>query len=46
MKPMLTRSVLALFLLATTTFAGDPLPSWNGTAQKKAMVNCRSSALT
>lgn len=37
MKSLLMQSLLAL-LLANAAFAADPLPSWNDTAQKKAIV--------
>jgi phosphoglycolate phosphatase-like HAD superfamily hydrolase len=32
------KSLLVLLLLANTAFAADPLPSWNDTAPKKAIV--------
>jgi phosphoglycolate phosphatase-like HAD superfamily hydrolase len=35
---LLTKSLLVLLLLANTAFAADPLPSWNDTATKKAIV--------
>lgn len=38
MKSLLMKSLLALVLLANVAFAADPLPSWNDTAQKKAIV--------
>ena len=38
MKSLLIKSLLALLLLANTAFATDPLPSWNNTAPKKAIV--------
>ena len=38
MKSLLLKSLLALLLLANTAFAADPLPSWNDTAPKKAIV--------
>jgi hypothetical protein len=39
MKSLLMKSMLALLLIANTAFAADPLPSWNDTAHKKAIVN-------
>ncbi len=33
-----TKSLLVLLLLASTALAADPLPSWNDTAPKKAIV--------
>ncbi len=33
-----TKSLLVLLLFANTAFAADPLPSWNDTAPKKAVV--------
>ena len=39
MKPIpLTLSSLAILLATVTTYAQDPLPSWNDTAAKKAIV--------
>jgi len=38
MKGFLAKFLLALLLLATPVFAADPLPSWNDTAPKKAIV--------
>jgi hypothetical protein len=38
MKSLLMKSILALLLLANAAFAADPLPSWNDTVQKKAIV--------
>ena len=38
MKRLLMKSILALLLLANVAFAADPLPSWNDTAPKKAIV--------
>ncbi|MEJ2656938.1 MAG: HAD family hydrolase [Desulfobacterales bacterium] len=38
MKSLLIKSLLALLLLANTAFATDPMPSWNNTAPKKAIV--------
>ena len=39
MKPIpLTLSSLAILLATVTTYAQDPLPSWNDTAPKKAIV--------
>jgi hypothetical protein len=38
MKSWLIKSILALLLLANTAFAIDPLPSWNNTAPKKAII--------
>lgn len=38
MKSLLVKCLLALLLLANTAFAADPLPSWNDTAPKKAIV--------
>jgi len=42
MKANLTRNilgaVLALLMLASAAFAADPLPSWNDTAPKKAII--------
>jgi phosphoglycolate phosphatase-like HAD superfamily hydrolase len=35
---VLTQSLLILLLFANTAFAADPLPSWNDTAPKKAVV--------
>ena len=38
MNNLLARSLLPLLLLANVAFAADPLPSWNDTAPKKAIV--------
>jgi phosphoserine phosphatase len=38
MKSLLTKSLLALLLLANVACAADSLPSWNDTAPKKAIV--------
>ena len=38
MRSLLVQSLLALPLLANAVFAADPLPSWNDTAQKKAIL--------
>ena len=38
MKSLLMKTLLALLLLTSTAFASDPLPSWNDTAPKKAIV--------
>ena len=38
MKSLLMKSLLALILLASVAFAADPLPSWNDTANKKAII--------
>jgi len=38
MKCLLMKILLALTLLANTAFAADPMPSWNDTAPKKAIV--------
>ena len=38
MKSLLMKIILALLLLANAAFAADPLPSWNDTAAKKAIV--------
>jgi len=38
MKSLLIKCSLALLLLVSTAFAADPLPSWNDTAPKKAIV--------
>ena len=38
MKSLFIKSLLALLLFANTAFASDPLPSWNDTAPKKAIV--------
>jgi len=38
MKKIILKSILLLFLLANTVFATDPLPSWNDTAPKKAII--------
>ena len=37
-KSLFTQSLLILLLLASTAFAADPLPSWNDTAPKKAII--------
>ena len=37
-KNLLMKSLLVLLLLANTASAADPLPSWNDTAPKKAIV--------
>lgn len=39
MKSMIIKSLFALLLLANTGFAADPLPSWNETTTKKAIVS-------
>lgn len=39
MKSLLVKSIVALLLLTNTAFAAiDPLPSWNDTAPKKAII--------
>ncbi|MCX5816031.1 MAG: HAD family hydrolase [Proteobacteria bacterium] len=38
MKCIVGKSLLALLLLANVAFAAEPLPSWNDTAPKKAIV--------
>ena len=38
MKRSLMRTLLALLLLTNAAFAADPLPSWNDTAPKKAII--------
>ena len=38
MKSLRMTSLLALLLFASVAFAADPLPSWNDTAPKKAIV--------
>ena len=38
MKSLFAKCILALLLLASSAFAADPLPSWNNTAHKKAIV--------
>jgi hypothetical protein len=38
MKQMFMASLLALLLLTNAAFAADPLPSWNETTSKKAIV--------
>jgi len=38
MKSSLAKILLALLLLTNAAFAADPLPSWNDTAPKKAIV--------
>jgi haloacid dehalogenase-like hydrolase len=37
-KSLFMKSVLVLLLLVNTVFAADPLPSWNDTAPKQAIV--------
>ena len=37
-KILFMKSMLVLLLLANTVFAADPLPSWNDTAPKQAIV--------
>ena len=37
-KSLFMKSMLVLLLLANTVFAADPLPSWNDTAPKQAIV--------
>ena len=37
-KNLFIKGLLVLLLLANTAFAADPLPSWNDTAPKKAIV--------
>jgi phosphoserine phosphatase len=39
MKSLLIKSLLVLFALTTTAFAADPLPSWNDTATRQAIVS-------
>ena len=38
MKNMLLKSLLVLLLLVNTAFAAEPLPSWNDTVSKQAIV--------
>jgi phosphoglycolate phosphatase-like HAD superfamily hydrolase len=38
MKNLLVKNLLALLLLANAAFAADPLPSWNDTGPKRAIV--------
>ena len=38
MKPLLLKSLLFLLALTNAAFAADPLPSWNDTAPKKAII--------
>ncbi len=38
MKSFIAKTLLTLVLLANTALAADPLPSWNDTASKKAIV--------
>ena len=38
MRALLFKSLLVLFALTTTAFAADPLPSWNETATKQAIL--------
>ena len=38
MKSLFMKSIFVLLLLVSTAFAADPLPSWNDTAPKKAIV--------
>lgn len=38
MKSLVVTGLLAVLLLANTAFAADPLPSWNDTPAKKAIV--------
>jgi len=38
MKSLLLKFIFVLLLLTNTAFAADPLPSWNDTAPKKAIV--------
>jgi phosphoglycolate phosphatase-like HAD superfamily hydrolase len=37
-KSIFVKSLLVLLVLANTVFAADPLPSWNDTAPKKAII--------
>ena len=39
MKNIFMKSILILLLLANTAFAAEPLPSWNDTAHKQAIIN-------
>ncbi len=38
MKSLFMKSIFVLLLFVSTAFAADPLPSWNDTAPKKAIV--------
>jgi phosphoglycolate phosphatase-like HAD superfamily hydrolase len=38
MTRLLLKSLIALFAATSTAFAADPLPSWNETAPKKAII--------
>ena len=38
MKNLFVKSLLALLLIVNVAFAAEPLPSWNNTASKKAIV--------
>jgi hypothetical protein len=38
MKSLVVKCILSLLLLASAAFAADPLPSWNDTAPKKAII--------
>ena len=38
MKSLLIKCIFALLLFTNTAFAADPLPSWNNTAPKKAII--------
>lgn len=38
MQSLLMKTLIALLLLTNAAFAADPLPSWNDTAPKKAIV--------
>jgi hypothetical protein len=38
MRSLLIKSLVALLLLSGAVYAADPLPSWNATANKKAIV--------
>ena len=38
MKSLFLKCILAVLLIANTAFAADPLPSWNDTSPKKAIV--------
>ena len=38
MKSLFIKCILGLLLFVSTAFASDPLPSWNDTAPKKAIV--------
>ena len=37
-KNLLLKSLLVVLLLVSAAFAADPLPSWNDTAPKKAII--------